>query len=533
MRSNLTTIKLSISIILLISVTIFAQPELDVKPDRIEFEDLFNRFDQTYLINKGDQLLTIDSINYNHDNYIVEFEGGLTLPFTIVPDDSITMSVTLSSYYNITLSDTSDTMFIYNDGIVPIKDLKVRIRFFEDDYGLIQGYVRDTLLSPIANANIYFLFNGIYLLNNVTTDSVGFYIANLPEGQYTFAAEKEGYYVLFNDSSYDPYFADVANIDSGTVINKNFILPAIEDTSFYISGTLIDSLNSTFFNKGIVIIRHGTHVPINSPVATEDTLNVLAGFIKPDGSFKIYAQQPQYYFVQAYTNYFLPGYYNDNGYASVFWQEADTVLIDTTITDKNIYLVRDSSYGGGNAQGNITFNIGRGSEYYDGITLYAKSLTTNALYSYNFSKADGSFNVTNLPYGQYELMAQKIGIDDAYSQFITIDPLNPSVNGINIVFNITDVKVEQSQPQSFTLYPNYPNPFNPTTTISFNIPEATELKISVLNVLGEKIKTIGDDIFSAGLHKLLFDANGFSSGVYFILFESTSLIKSQKILLIK
>ncbi len=533
MKSNLTTIKLSFSIILLFSTTIFAQPELDVKPNRIEFEDLFNRIDHTYLINKGDQLLTIDSIKYNHDNYIVEFESGLTLPFTIEPDDSITMSVTLSSYYNITLNDTSDTMFIYNNGIGPIEDLRVRIRFFEDEFGLIQGTVKDTLLSPIVNARIYFLYNGIYLLNYVSTDSAGFYMANLPKGNYTFAAEKDGYYVLFNDSSYDPYFADVVNIDSGTVINKNFILPAIEDTSFYISGEIIDSLNTILFDKGIVIIRHGTHIPINSPVAGNDTLNVLAGFIKPDGTFKIYAQQPQYYFVQAYTNYFLPGYFNDKGYASVFWQDADTVLIDTSITDKDIYLVRDSSYGGGNAQGNITFNIGRGSEYYDGITLYAKSLTTNALYSYNFSKVDGSFNVTNLPYGQYELMAQKIGIDDAYSQIITIDSLNPSVNGINIVFNITDVKQEQSLPQLFTLYPNYPNPFNPSTTISFYIPEAAELKISVLNVLGEKIKTISDNIYSAGLHKLILDAKGFSSGVYFILFETEGFIKTQKILLLK
>ena len=536
MRIKLTTIRLSFSIILLIPTIIFAQPELDVKPDRIEFEDLFNRFDYTYLINKGSELLTIDSVKYNHDNYIVEYEGGLTPPFTIEPDDSITMSVTLSSYYNITLSDTSDTMFIYNNGIEPFEDLRVRIRFFEDHFGIIQGTVKDTLLSPIVNAKIYFLYDGIYLLNYVTTDSAGFYMANLPEGNYTFAAEKDGYYVLFNDSSYDPYFADNVNIDSGSVLNKNFILAGIEDTSYYISGNLYDSLNSIILNKGIVIIRGGTHVPITSPVGGNvftDTLDVLAGFLKPDGSFKIIAQQPRYYFVQAYTNYFLPGYYNDEGNASVFWQDADTVLIDTSITDKNIYLARDSSYGGGNAHGNITFNIGRGSEYYDGITLYAKSLTTNALYSYNFSKDDGTFNITNLPYGQYELLAQKIGVDDAYSQTVTIDSLNPSINGINIVFNISDVKKEQSIPGSFTLYPNYPNPFNPSTTISFYIPEITDLKISVVNILGEKVKTLIDDTFTSGLHKIIFDAKGFSSGVYFILFESTGFVKTQKILLLK
>ena len=523
---------LTATVFLFFSNTILSQPELDLNPGRIEFENIFNRLKHTYLKNKGNENLTIDSLDYNPDDYLIEFDGGLVLPITIVPDDSIRMNVTLSGYYNITSGETRDTIYIYNNGIQPVENLRVEIDFFEDSYGTIQGFVKDTL-SFLANARVRFFYNGIYMLNSALTDSSGFYQADLPPGNYNIGVEKDGYYTLFADSTYDPNFANLILVDSSETIDINFNLDAVEDTSFYISGRLYDSLNSNSFNKGIVIIRHGTHVPISKPVAGTDTLNVLAGFLKPDGTFKIFAQQPQYYYVQAYTDYFLPGYYNDEGNASVYWQNADTVLIDSGITGKDIYLIRDSSYGGGNAQGNITFNIGRESEYYDGITLYAKSLTTNALYSYNFSKDDGTFEVTNLPYGQYELIAQKIGIDDAYSQTITIDNLNPSVSGINIVFNISDVKKEQSIPRSFTLYPNYPNPFNPSTTISFYIPEITDLKISVVNILGEKVKTLIDDTFTSGLHKIIFDAKGFSSGVYFILFESTGFVRTQKILLLK
>jgi len=53
---------ITLSFVTFISITLFAQPELDIKPDRIVFEDLFNRFDYVFLINKGNQILTIDRV---------------------------------------------------------------------------------------------------------------------------------------------------------------------------------------------------------------------------------------------------------------------------------------------------------------------------------------------------------------------------------------------------------------------------------------------------------------------------------------
>ena len=125
-------IKTTTIIFLLLASVCFAQPELDIKPNRIEFEDLFNRYDYAFLINKGDAVLTIDSIAYNDSIYIIDYENNLQLPFTILPDDSVRMNVTLSGFYYVTLTDTSDTMFVFNNGINSPKPLEVRIRFFED-----------------------------------------------------------------------------------------------------------------------------------------------------------------------------------------------------------------------------------------------------------------------------------------------------------------------------------------------------------------------------------------------------------------
>ena len=513
----------------------FAQPELDIKPNSIEFEDLFNRIDYTYLINKGDALLTIDSITYNDAFYSLSFENNLQLPFTIQPDDSIEMTVALIGFYFITVSDTSDTMFVHNDGIQSPEDLRVKIDFFEDSFGLITGTVTDSL-TPLDSAFVYFFYNGIYLLDTATTDASGNYQILLPEGDYTIAAEKDGYHVVFHDSTYDPFFAELVEVvDSQTTV-INFNMKRINDFTKSVSGLVYDSLNGTVLNKGIIVVRRGTHVPSPLPkgeLFPQATINAFAGFIKPDGSFNVYPENEAFYFVQAHTNYYLPGYYNDEGNASVYWQNADSVLISSNIIDKNIYLLNDSSYGNGSIGGTINFSSISDEINFEGITLLARNLSTNALYSYNFGKQDAVYNIRNIPYGTYEIVAQKIGLQNAFSQIITIDSLTNQFSGIDITFLVSDVANEQQLPNDIVLYQNYPNPFNPGTNISFYIPEAMTVKLKIFNILGETVAEIVNDFLTAGTHSFEFNGRALSSGFYLVTLETAVSIKSQKILLLK
>ena len=93
--------------------------------------------------------------------------------------------------------------------------------------------------------------------------------------------------------------------------------------------------------------------------------------------------------------------------------------------------------------------------------------------------------------------------------------------------------MEEFIPSELSLYPNYPNPFNPSTTISFSLPSSEIVKIKVYNLLGEEIAEIGDQIFSAGLNQVTFNANGLASGIYLISIETKSTRLSQKIALMK
>jgi photosystem II stability/assembly factor-like uncharacterized protein len=93
--------------------------------------------------------------------------------------------------------------------------------------------------------------------------------------------------------------------------------------------------------------------------------------------------------------------------------------------------------------------------------------------------------------------------------------------------------LESSFPLKLTLQQNYPNPFNPNTTIEFILPQASNVSLKIFDVLGQEIATILDDHLAVGTHSVRWNAQAFTSGIYFyrLQAENTSLIK--KMILIK
>jgi hypothetical protein len=73
---------------------------------------------------------------------------------------------------------------------------------------------------------------------------------------------------------------------------------------------------------------------------------------------------------------------------------------------------------------------------------------------------------------------------------------------------------EGINPADFALYQNYPNPFNPSTVIGFNISEASDVRLTVYNSLGEEIEMLHDGYLEAGEHSSTFSADGLVSGIY-------------------
>ncbi len=78
------------------------------------------------------------------------------------------------------------------------------------------------------------------------------------------------------------------------------------------------------------------------------------------------------------------------------------------------------------------------------------------------------------------------------------------------------VSSESAMPDEYTVGQAYPNPFNPSTTISVTLPETSELSVIAYNVTGQQVAELANGQFSAGSHALTFDASGIASGLYFI-----------------
>jgi hypothetical protein len=100
--------------------------------------------------------------------------------------------------------------------------------------------------------------------------------------------------------------------------------------------------------------------------------------------------------------------------------------------------------------------------------------------------------------------------------------------------SITDAgRTATALPGGFVLYDAYPNPFNPTTNIAFDLPVASDVALEVFDVLGRKVATLVDGSLPAGNHTEMWDASNTSSGVYFARLTTENTTATTKVTLLK
>lgn len=87
--------------------------------------------------------------------------------------------------------------------------------------------------------------------------------------------------------------------------------------------------------------------------------------------------------------------------------------------------------------------------------------------------------------------------------------------------------------KTFRLFPNYPNPFNPSTIITFQLSQSSHVRITIYNALGRKITTLVNTQETRGIHHLTFNSYGLSSGVYFYQIIVGKRIQTGKMVLVK
>ncbi len=88
-------------------------------------------------------------------------------------------------------------------------------------------------------------------------------------------------------------------------------------------------------------------------------------------------------------------------------------------------------------------------------------------------------------------------------------------------------------PKKFVVYQNYPNPFNPTTTIKYYLPERSRVKITITNVIGQKVSQVEEGNKDRGMHEYSFNGKDVSAGTYFYRIETEKYSETKKFLLVK
>ena len=94
-------------------------------------------------------------------------------------------------------------------------------------------------------------------------------------------------------------------------------------------------------------------------------------------------------------------------------------------------------------------------------------------------------------------------------------------------------QVDDEVPDAYRLDPNYPNPFNPTTTFSFALPNATHVTLTVYDATGAAVTTLVDQPLAAGRYTTTWEASGLASGVYVAQMHAEGFTATQKMILLK
>jgi hypothetical protein len=103
----------------------------------------------------------------------------------------------------------------------------------------------------------------------------------------------------------------------------------------------------------------------------------------------------------------------------------------------------------------------------------------------------------------------------------------------NQPLDVATLGLEALLPTSYALEQNFPNPFNPTTTIRYALPEVADLRLVLFNALGQEVMVLASGSREAGFHEARLDGSGLASGVYVYRLEAGRFMDQKKLVLVK
>ncbi len=183
----------------------------------------------------------------------------------------------------------------------------------------------------------------------------------------------------------------------------------------------------------------------------------------------------------------------------------ELAFFTATVSKNNVELIWQTT----SESNNFGFEVERSQDrtHFTRIGFVAGQGTTAISHHYNFIDK-------NLHSGTYSYRLKQIDIDSRFEYS-----------------SIVEVMIDL--PKKFILYQNYPNPFNSVTTIKYQLPLRSRVKLVILNLLGEAVTTLADTTQGPGVYQVQWDAIGLRSGLYWYKLEAGNFNQTRKILFLK
>ena len=503
-----------------------------------------------------DGIILDNSSPYLLNNEIWNNGYGLYLTNNSIPIMSPSYSQTQALYnagYNKIYNNASDEIYCDNT----------------ENYQLSYPYLYKGQNSIYDSTNSGYLVNLNYYIDPPLDATDNFW-----GGDYNFLVDK------FNPQgslSYDPYLTEPGFISfcSSTIQTGDF--SNLTSEALLLGSANIDAYNKNYTSAETKYMQLLNQV--NRPYKTQNILSRLfsnllisrGNFNSAVTFFETFAQQhPADTFVcrkshnlsigskveqpnypEAISDYnqlsITSNYQKERYYATIDKMRTIRLMLDTLMNNYGNGMGGDHS-GLGNGLGGDHFQLGNGLlnelennrsaiiNYLDGISRYSKTrgLISRTDSKFNVLNSANSINVNNMTKKEkIELISNIVISSLVKNNALCNMPLKRPINRVSSRFHKQSIKQESIIPKKYELSQNYPNPFNPSTTIKFAIPKNGVVQIKLYDITGREVKSLVNEIKTAGYYSVTFNASDLSSGVYFYRIQANDFVQTKRMVLIK
>jgi hypothetical protein len=176
--------------------------------------------------------------------------------------------------------------------------------------------------------------------------------------------------------------------------------------------------------------------------------------------------------------------------------------------------------------------INEASSYYGEILISINSRLVSAglgVIAYNENGTFTEIIQTTSRVNESNLLRLFTGIQAQDIEKMSVVVANPS----NFSQDFTITFSARELPEIVTIYPIYPNPFNPLTTIPFSIPSPMHVRLDVYDLQGRNVRSLLNSTLNKGFYDVVFDGNELASGIYIYMLQTGSTSQSGKMVLLK